>query len=230
MKKKENFGNVMASMKAEWAAGENASKRRAQATPIPFLTMARQCGAGGSDIAERVADCLSALHRSELPWRGYDRELVEKVAEDHELSAALLETLTDDRRTWLSDVVGGGPGELALLRRVAATCRALAEAGRCIIVGRGGVFITRDMPGGVHVRLVAPLDFRVARKAKEWEVSEADAESRIRKIDQNRIQFYQRYFTNAESAETFALTINTQAVPEDKQIELLLRLIPGAGI
>ena len=192
--------------------------------------MARHCGAGGSDVAERVAERLNWLHRSEPPWRGYDRELVEKVAEDHELSTAMIETLTDDRRTWLSDTLGGGPGEMALLRRVAATVRALAEAGRCIIVGRGGVFITRDMPGGMHVRLVAPREFRVRRKAAEWAVSEAEAGSRIRKIDENRRQFYQRYFPDAKmSSETFALTINTEAVPEDKQIELLLSLIPGGA-
>ena len=41
--------------------------------------------------------------------------------------------------------------------------RALAEVGRVIIVGRGGVFITRDLPGGIHVRLVAPREWRVRR-------------------------------------------------------------------
>ena len=223
---KDDLTNVLTAIRAEWSAEEPASKAASQVLATPFVTIARQCGAGGSMVAHLLAQRLNRRKGSEPPWRAYDRELVEKVAEDHELSTIMLETLADDRRSWLSDTIGGRPSELALLRRVTATIRALAGAGRCIIVGRGGVLITRDMPGGLHVHLVAPLNCRVQRKAEEWGVSEDDAEAKVREIDENRRQFYRRYFPNAHmSAETFAATFNTEAIPEDKQVELLLALM-----
>ena len=222
----KNLTNVVAAIQAEWAAGKYVRSSRA-GRAMPFVTIARQSGAGGHRLAHLLAERLKQERPGGPTWRPYDRELVEKVAQDHKLSAILIETLGDDERSWLSDVVGGRPDELALLRRVAATMRALAEAGHAIIVGRGSVFITRDMPGGLHVRLVAPFDCRVRRKAEQLGISEKKAAARLSKTDENRRQFYDRYFPDATlSAETFALTLNTSVIPDEKQLELVLQLIP----
>ena len=114
-----------------------------------------------------LAKRLNAADPGELPWTVWDNELVERVAVEHQLPAASIESLKDQQPSWLEEALGGlmlgdHPDELKVYHRVAATTRLLAEMGRVVIVGRGGAFITRNLLGGIHLRLVAPLEFRVA--------------------------------------------------------------------
>ena len=114
-----------------------------------------------------LAKRLNAADPGELPWTVWDNELVERVAVEHQLPAASIESLKDQQPSWLEEalvslMLGDHPDELNVYHRVAATTRLLAEMGRVVIVGRGGAFITRNLLGGIHLRLVAPLEFRVA--------------------------------------------------------------------
>jgi hypothetical protein len=109
--------------------------------------------------------------------------------------------LEDERPSWLEAALvgltsGDWPEEWKVYRRVAETIRALAEMGRVIIVGRGGLFITRDMPGGIHLRLVAPLEHRVATTVTATGASKECAASIVREKDRNRQSFYRRHWPN----------------------------------
>src|SRR5690242_11068709 len=155
-------------------AGGEPAPAFEQPRPLPFVTISRQAGAGGRTLARRLAERLNAMADAgedasgggrEKPWSAWDHELVEKVSKEHDLSETLVEALEDSSHRWMQDFLSGlsfggskvHPEEFAVYRRVAHTIRGPANLGGAIIVGRGGVFITRDLPGGVHVRLVGPL-------------------------------------------------------------------------
>jgi hypothetical protein len=124
----------------------------------PFVTIAREAGAGGRSLSHALADALNQRDDT-TRWRAFDRELVEKVAADHQISETLVESLEKKTRSWLDELLVSGPeSSFGVYRRVAATIRALAEVGGAVIVGRGGVFVTEGLPGGIHIRLVAPLE------------------------------------------------------------------------
>src|SRR4051794_11635016 len=81
---------------------------------IPFVTISRQAGAGGRTLATRLAERLNALsgagggHKGDVAeWHAWDHELVEKVAKEHELPPALVETLEDTRHPWVKDFLFG---------------------------------------------------------------------------------------------------------------------------
>jgi cytidylate kinase len=212
---------------------------RAEPTPVvlPFVTISRQAGAGGTTLAQRLVERLNAADPdAERPWTCWDRELVERVAGDHHISQALIDSLEDVHRTWLEDFFAGlsfddaaeQPDELVVYHRVAATVRALAQHGRVVVVGRGGVCITRSMPGGVHVRLVAPQKHRVAFMMRKFNVSQDVAAEQVRQLDRNRELFYRRYWpTHPLAAEMFTVTLNTADLAENQLVECLLPLIVG---
>jgi len=222
-------------IQAEARRGEAPWQREPGGAKWPFVTIARQIGAGGDDIAHTLAAALNAQRGEESPaWRAYDRELVEQIAHDHHLSRSLVELLEDTPYSWLQEVIESmdfnRPSEQALTRRVVETVRALAEAGHAVIVGRGGVFITRDMPGGVHVQLVAPMKHRVARLAQEQHISEPEAARRVREIDLNRERFYARHFARLPlEAASFDLTVNTARVSTDAAVRMIAGLVPTAA-
>ncbi len=116
--------------------------------------------------------------------------------------------------------------ELSIYRRVASTIRALAKAGRVIIVGRGGAFITRDLPGGVHIRLVAPLRLRIETMCQTHGYSLAQATDYVRNTDAARERFCRQHFPSAMfSAEEFDITFNTSNLTMDSIVDCLLPML-----
>ena len=79
-----NIRPVMAALKtvsipAHWHA-------EGQHSALPFVTISRQAGAGGWTLAQELAAALNIPERNEARrWTSWDRELVEKVADDHQI-------------------------------------------------------------------------------------------------------------------------------------------------
>jgi len=190
----------------------------------------RDAGARGSTVAHALADALNA-RGGRVRWHAFDRELVEKVAADHELSEPLVASLEDGSRTWLDNLIHSGPeSTYGVYQRVGKTVRALAEIGGAIIVGRGGVFLTEGLPGGRHVRLVAPWAARVRRMAEKRNVSEAEAEEIVRLTDENRAAFYRRWWPGRRiRSELFCATLNTAAIELPVLVQMLAALVEDDG-
>ncbi|HEX2971362.1 MAG TPA: cytidylate kinase-like family protein, partial [Tepidisphaeraceae bacterium] len=182
----------------------------------PFITISREPGAGGLTLGKALAEALTAADPNQGAWTCWDRELVEKVAADYHLSRNMVESLEETRHSWLADLLESlsfsdqapTTDEATIYARVSETIRALARAGRVIIVGRGGVFVTRRMPGGIHVRLVAPLEYRVAFMAKLLNVSSEAAAAYVKEADHNRRAFFERHWPGESlKAEAFTITM-----------------------
>lgn len=205
---------------------------------LPFITISRQAGAGGHTLAKLLAQRLDAnLGEQDRRWQCFDRELVEKVVADHKIAEELIHSLEDSSHTWLEELVQGfslrshaTPSETAIFQRVAATVRALAQAGRVILVGCAAGFITTHMPGGIHLRLVARFAHRVATMSRQWDISLDEAAARVSEIDRNRLAFYKRFFPNRPlTAEEFTLTLNSSALREEEMVKCILPLIKDGG-
>jgi cytidylate kinase len=187
----------------------------------PFLTISREPGAGAIGVGHQLADALNAeLVGDEKKWTCWDREIVEKIAADHNLSERLVEGVVEKDHSWISSFLSSlsftdtqHADEDMVYSRAKQTIGALASAGRVVIIGRGGVFITHRLPGGIHIRLVAPFEKRVAHMVKTFGLSEKTAAARIREIEKNRRVFFKMHWPNRSLApDQFALTINTAEV------------------
>lgn len=198
---------------------------------LPFVTVSRQAGASGGLFARELARRLSAAGAAD--WSCWDHELVEKVSAEHDIEAAVVEMMEDRNHSWLIALLEGlsgdshrHPEELKVYRRVATTIGALASAGHAVIVGRGGAFITASMPGGIHVRLVAPLADRIARRAERQGMSLKQAAASVAETDRNRDAFYRRYWPDKPlGPESFTLTLNSAAMTLEEMTDCVAQLV-----
>jgi len=226
---------LLGSLRGEWMADTlHRLTGTIKAKRYPIVTLARQCGAGGHTLTTALTGALNARDAQGPPWHAYDKELVEKIAQDHELSQPLIESLEDHHHGYLrdlADALASLPSELALFNRTAETIVALARSGRAVILGLGGVFLTRRYPGSVHVLLVAPLDYRAQAMAEQWGCPVPEAKARCQRVDENRIKFYKTHFPSQRfEPASFDLVINTQRVDLSQQVGMLLPLIPTAEV
>jgi cytidylate kinase len=85
-----------------------------------------------------------------------------------------------------------------------------AARGNCIILGRGGSAVLRDVPGVIRILLVAPREVRVARLKKAYGSDTRSAEQQLKQSDHHRQGFHKYFFdVDWQSPSSYHLTINT---------------------
>jgi cytidylate kinase len=192
----------------------------------PAVTLSRQTGSGGRAIAEELATFLQARSPSRCPWMVFDRNLTEKVLEEHKLPKEIAKFMPEDCVSSIQDaieeILGLHPSSRTLVQQTSETLRHLAELGHVILVGRGSHVITRGMKNVFHIRLIAPLEQRVARIMTRNQLDETAARQFIRKQDLGRKRYLKNHFhTHIDDNLQYDLVINTASLPHRAVAQLI---------
>jgi len=186
-------------------------------TPDPAVTISRQTGAGAITFGVSLARYLNdkAGDRGE-PWTVFDKNLIRHVLEDHGLPAYLERHMPEDSPSHLKDAVGDllglHPPNWELVKHTGETIGRLAKQGRCILVGRAANIITRDMPSVLHLRLVGPIEHRVAHCAEYYGITKEAALDRVRKQDRARRRYVLAYYDEEiDDPTNYHLVINVDS-------------------
>lgn len=179
------------------------------------VTVSRQAGCGAVEVAEKLARLLQGHSpKGAPPWTVFDRNLMSKVLEDHQMSASFAKFLPEDRMTELQDVVdelfGLRPASWTVIQDTAETMLKLADVGSVILIGRGSNIVTSKLGGTFHVRLVAPFDQRVERAHRAYKMSVKEARDFCKREDLGRERYLKKYFNaDVNDPVLYHLVINT---------------------
>src|SRR5215475_12339023 len=158
------------------------------------VTLSRQAGCGAAAVALNLAKHLQARTPDhEPPWTVFDRNLVERVLEEHHLPQRLAkfmpESWTSEIADTLDELFGLHPPSWILVRQTAETILRLAMLGNVIIIGRGANIVTARLAAAFHVRLVAPLERRIIHMQESHDLDRRAALDFIRNEDKGRKRY-----------------------------------------
>jgi cytidylate kinase len=187
------MGEAIAGALRHWQyqdMGETTSTHHPLTTPPWTIAISRQAGANGSAVACAVGQRLG--------WPVYDRELVEKIAQEAGLRGQLVESVDERRISWLEECWQGFTSQpsfsqLAYVRRLVRVLSALAAHGACVIVGRGAAQVLPQTTT-LRVRLVGPEDAREAVIRNRLGLGAKEARRHVKEIDEQRTRFVRDYF------------------------------------
>ena len=168
---------------------------------IKIVTIEREYGSGGGEIAQALATRLS--------WKLYDQLLTEEIARLANCPKAVVEVREERTdplyyRLFKSFLRGSYEGSLnahklnlvdseTILRITERVVQHAAKTGNSIIVGRGSQHFLRNRPDTLRVFLYAPRAEKVRRLLARGK-SEKDAQQLVDTVDRERVDFIQRYF------------------------------------
>jgi cytidylate kinase len=99
---------------------------------------------------------------------------------------------------------------------------AAATSGHAVIVGRGGQVLLSDKRDVLHVRVVAPLEQRVAYVALREGLDTEAARRRVQAKDRARTRYMQtQYRCQHEDPHLYDLVINTAVLPLDNALDVI---------
>lgn len=200
-------------------------------THFRSVTVSREAGSGGNTVAENLVASLQRTNRKDArPWTMFDRNLIERVLEDHQLPARLAKFFPEDRLTELQDIMdevfGLRPGSWKLVEQASETILQLAALGGAVIVGRGANLVTRRLPDVLHVRLVGSLEVRARRLAETRGMTRKSALDYIHRVDVGRRRYVKKYFgEDIDDPLLYHLVINTDLVSTEEATNTLVRAV-----
>ena len=166
------------------------------------ITVNREFGSGGGRIAQTIAKWLG--------WKLLDRDIIDAIAYAAHVDAKQVQRYDEHVASWLTRLNQQAMRSAALAagmelsegsvfdadEMVKITQNVVEQAytdGNCVIVGRGAQCILQHRPDVFHVFVYAPYRERILRLRKRLEAG-ANAEQRIRKVDEERAKYLQEYF------------------------------------
>jgi cytidylate kinase len=154
------------------------------------IALSREIGTQASQVAQELGRLLG--------WQVYDRQLLEKIAQDMGLRTDLLESVDERRQSWRTEIVRGLMAvpyvtEGGFAHHLIETVLALGSHGECVFVGRGSAFIL-PLATTLRVRLIGSVQERVAAWGQMLGISEQKAAEQVRNLDRIQTEFLKYYF------------------------------------
>ena len=181
-----------------------------------IVTISREFGSGGKEIAKRLAD--------ELGYAYYDSEIIKLLAKETNMSEEYIENISERgvypyafqfaKSFAMYSAMQNNQTEI--LVKQAKILKQIAQKGNSIIVGRGADTILKDY-NPMKIFVYADLESKINRckqKAKEDEnLTDKELEKKIKNIDKNRKEL-NNLISNAEwgKKENYNLCINTSNI------------------
>jgi len=201
---------------------------------LPFITISREYGCGAYEIGKKLADFLNEKSAGTPPWAAYDKELLEKIMNDMGISSSLAETLTNNAKKALTNLLQTSfskfPSQVTIYKKLVETERLLATNGKVILIGRAGNVITKDMEKGYNVRIVADKKWKVNRLAALMKIKEKEAEKIIDAKDKERNLFIKEYVKfDVTDPHHYHLFINVARHTEKEVAEIIAKGLEKKG-
>ncbi len=203
--------------------------RPAAQTPAigPFLTVSRQAGSGGAEVARRIG--------LRLGWAIYDRDLVDSLARRLELAPDMLNLVDETRSNWFNDTLLNllnsrlvfQDSYVSMLGKVMllAACE-----GRSILVGRAGHLLL-PAEAGLRVRVIAPRHERLSRLSAVESIDPVEAATQLEYLDASRAKFIHRHFhEQPDDPSLYDMVVDTRAFGIDGAVELICAALRLRGL
>ena len=211
-------------------------------TNEPFvITISRELGSGGRTVGRKLA--------SELGVRYSDKELVNQLVDQFNLTTDGIEQLKGKKKNWMADfiqLVAPVPkvkmlvdqdskyvqefrADLTpddLFKAESEILQGIAAEGSCVIAGRSGFFVLKDHPNKLDIFITASMEHRIERVMRKQQLSREGAEAAIKRVDEMRDNYVQRYAgTSRYDLRNYHLVLNMDNLTEDDAVKLILKFI-----
>ena len=198
---------------------------------MPLVTISRQYGSGGSEVAERVARALG--------WQLYDNEVVDEVAARLGISPAEV-SAREERMPSLAErlasalslaapevmpTVGDAalpPSEDRIVQVTGRVMQEAVQAGPAVIVGRGAQCLLATRSDAIHVFCYAPIEALAAYAVTNLGIKPDEARKKVIEMNERREEYVKRHWKREwRDLANYHLCVNTAWLGLDGAAELV---------
>ncbi|HKM93044.1 MAG TPA: cytidylate kinase-like family protein [Prolixibacteraceae bacterium] len=195
--------------------------------PGPVITISRAAGCIAEQMAINLAHRLNKLQQTNK-WNLISKEILHKTAEKLNIHPKKVELFFKMNNHSLLDgiMLSFLSKDYQLERKVRNTLISVIHRfgaeGHSIIMGRGSSTICSDIENALHVRIDAPLDWRIKKIMKMKNYNRDDAKTYVIDTENDRVGFRKAIKRREVKCNEFDITINKSVFSDNEIIEIII--------
>lgn len=199
--------------------------------PGPVITISRECGCGGSSIAEKLTNRINGyIGDPAKQWKWVNKEILNRASEDLKVNPQLVqEHLYTSNINFFDDFVASFTEkyyvhDTKIKKAIEEIVRDIAVSGKVVIVGRGSEALTIDIPLSLKVKLYAPISWRAVTISERDKISLEEAYKTVVKIDDQRTKFRNIFLERNRNVMANDIEFNCAKFSQDEIVEVVMKI------
>lgn len=203
----------------------------------PIVTISREYGCPSKLIAQMLTDALNhrVAEAGGKKWKFINKEVLESAAKELQLNPADVKYLLSvGEKSLLEDFLVSFSSmyvsNLKVKHTLEKVVKTIAQAGNVVLVGRGSAAILRARPASLHVRLQAPLEWRVRSVSDTCKVGESEALHIIEITDKKRNALYELLMGKKFDCHIFDAVFNCSTLTKQEIVHGITGTMEARGM
>jgi cytidylate kinase len=218
-------------------AREAKEEKKAEKGALPFITISREFGCSARHISALIIKKINEDTKIKQPWRIVSKEILDEAAKElHIDKERVKQIFSMEERSFLDQILDSFydkyyVSDKKISKTVSAVIEDFAKSGNVVIIGRGGVNITKDLPKGFHVRVVAPLEWRIDRLVEKGICKTArKAKALAKEMDFKRNVLLNTKKVQAVTMPVFDITFNAKFFKPEEIADSVIAFMKIKGL
>ncbi|MDO9510368.1 MAG: cytidylate kinase-like family protein [Bacteroidales bacterium] len=199
--------------------------------PGPVITISREYGCPSKDIAKALYEKIQESYvGSYCPWKIISKEIIQLSADKlnippskiayvfKDVSKGMMEEMIESLSTRYYQ------NDKKIKKIIIEVIAEFGRQGNVIILGRGSVSVTRNIKSSLHIRLAAPVQWRVERLAQRKNLSTKELTSMALQMDENRWRLIREMGQTSADIHIFDAVFNCATMSVDEISSAILSL------
>lgn len=194
----------------------------------PVITISREYGCFAWKVGERLIELINSRAKlSNSSWTLITKEILDKAAQELKTRPDKISDFLEGKQTgffedlFSSFIKSYYVSDAQILKKIKEVIYDIAYAGNAVIVGRASNIIARDIKKSLHIKIIAPFDYRVNQIAEFYQLSKADAFEYVVKNEEKRIAFLKNFLGDKTEYDFYDLVVNHAKFSEEEIAKLI---------
>ena len=192
----------------------------------PLITISREVGCDAAGLAEKIEARFNSS-QPKIKWKVISKEIYQETAEELQMDPKEVFKVLHKSEKFAFDKVLKAfsdkhyVSEAKIEKTIKEVILHNAVDGHCIMVGRAVHIIARDIKKALHLRLVAPLEYRINLIMKNNNLNKEDAVEYIKKVDQERKVYRKTLLKDKPQYKLYNLTFDRSVFTDEEMVDII---------
>lgn len=200
----------------------------------PYISISRDFGCMANVIAQKLSKELTKRNKAagiRKDWKWINKQILLESAKALELNPSKIEYVFQSQKKSMMDEIVSAmstryyKSDKRIRKTIIEVIRSIAKTGHVIIVGRGGVAFAKDNPKSLHIKLTAPIEWRVDQIATNYNKTPKQALKYVLEVDEERKFLIDSFMGFDADCAIFDMILNRQSLKENEIISSIINLM-----
>lgn len=202
--------------------------------PGPVVTISREFGCPSKIIGQILIEKINkTLFEKKIKnkWTLLSKEILLETAKELHVDPSTIEYVFKyEKKSFFDEILSAQTNKYyksdkKIRNTIGEVIRSIAYRGNVVIIGRGGVAITKDIPQSLHIKLEAPIEWRTLIVSEKYNIEFNKAQEYTVEMDKKRAEFRNYFYGKDNDYTAFDVKFNCMTLTNEEIAGTILKLI-----